>query len=589
MSLNGIDVSNWQKGINLAAVPGDFVIMKATEGTSYVSPDFSRQYSQAKSAGKLLGIYHYANGGDVSKEANHFLSVVGSRVGEAILVLDWEGQNNPAFHKNDKGWCKSWLDYVYKKSGVKPLLYCSQSEMGRFGGIGDYGMWIAQYASMNTVNGYQSNPWNEGAYTCAIRQYSSAGRLPGYSGNLDLNKAYMDKSAWRKYASKAGTGGSAQTGGSNMATEAELRQKPVNWLKQYIGIKEGSAQHLAILNVFNNSGLCSRYKMTAKDAWCATGVSAAFIATGLSKIFPCVECSCGNMISLAQKAGIWVENDAYVPKTGDSVLYDWDDTGAGDNTGWPDHVGIVESVSGSTIRVVEANYSNSVGIRNLTVNGRYIRGYITPKFSSMVGKIPSSGGGTSTPAKKPISEIAKEVIAGKWGNGDARVAALTAAGYDAAAVQAEVNRQLGASSASKKSVAEIAKEVIAGKWGNGDDRINRLRSAGYDSNAVQDEVNRQLGASSKSVNQIADEVIAGKWGNGDDRKKRIQAAGYDYNAVQSAVNAKMGGSKSSKKSIDQIAKEVIRGDWGNGETRKQKLRAAGYDPNAVQAAVNRML
>lgn len=583
MSLNGIDVSNWQKGINLAAVPGDFVIMKATEGTSYVSPDFSRQYSQAKSAGKLLGIYHYANGGDVSTEANHFLSVVGSRVGEAILVLDWEGQNNSAFHKNDKGWCKSWLDYVYKKSGVKPLLYCSQSEMGRFGGIGDYGMWIAQYASMNIVNGYQSNPWNEGAYTCAIRQYSSAGRLPGYSGNLDLNKAYMDKSAWRKYASKAGTGGSAQTGGSNMATEAELRQKPVNWLKQYIGIKEGSAQHLAILNVFNNSGLCSRYKMTAKDAWCATGVSAAFIATGLSKIFPCVECSCGNMISLAQKAGIWVENDAYVPKTGDSVLYDWDDTGAGDNTGWPDHVGVVESVIGNTIRVVEANYSNSVGIRNLTVNGRYIRGYITPKFSSMVGKIPSSGGSTSTPAKKPISEIAKEVIAGKWGNGDARIAALTAAGYDAAAVQAEVNRQLGASS--KKSVAEIAKEVIAGKWGNGDDRVNRLRSAGYDPNAVQAEVNKQLGASSKSVNQIADEVIAGKWGNGDDRIKRLRSAGYDPNAVQAAVNAKMGGGKS----INQIAKEVIRGDWGNGETRKQKLRAAGYDPNAVQAAVNRML
>lgn len=580
--MNGIDVSNWQKGINLAAVPSDFVIMKATEGTGYVSPDFARQYDQAKAAGKLLGIYHYSNGGDVNAELNHFLKTVGNRLGQAILVLDWEGQNNPTFGKNDMGWCKSFLDTLKNKTGVTGFLYISQSKMSAFGGL-NYPLWIAQYASMNTVNGYQNKPWNEGAYTCAIRQYSSAGRLPGYSGNLDINKAYIDKAAWNKYASKKGQPAPSKPSKPAMATEAEIRNMPVNYLKKYVGIKEGSAEHLAILKVFNDSGLCSRYKMTAKDAWCATGVSAAFIATGLAQIFPCVECSVGNMIGLAQKAGIWVENDAHVPKVGDAITYDWNDSGAGDCTGWPDHVGLVSSVSGNNITVIEPNYNDSVGYRTITVNARYIRGYVTPKFSSMVGKIPSSGGSASTPAKKPISEIAKEVIAGKWGNGDARVAALTAAGYDAAAVQAEVNRQLGASS--KKSVAEIAKEVIVGKWGNGDDRINRLKSAGYDPNAVQAEVNKQLGASSKSVNQIADEVIAGKWGNGDDRVKRLRSAGYDPNAVQAAVNAKMGGGKS----INQIAKEVIRGDWGNGETRKQRLRAAGYDPTMVQNAVNRLM
>ena len=98
------------------------------------------------------------------------------------------------------------------------------------------------------------------------------------------------------------------------------RQKPVNWLAQYVGIKEGSAEHKAILKVFNDSGLCTRYKMTVNDAWCATSTSAAFIATGLSNIFPCVECSCENMINLAKKAGIWVENDAYIPSTGDVIL-----------------------------------------------------------------------------------------------------------------------------------------------------------------------------------------------------------------------------------------------------------------------------
>lgn len=171
-------------------------------------------------------------------------------------------------------------------------------------------------------------------------------------------------------------------GGMTM-TEKELRMMPVNWLIKYCNIKKGSAEHKAILAVFNNSKLCKRYTMTVYDAWCATAVSAAFIACGLAKIFPCVECSCYYMIEYAKKAGIWVENDAYTPKIGDVILYDWQD-GANyastDNHGNPDHVGIVVSISGTTITVIEGNVSNTVGYRKLQVNGRYIRGYITPKY-----------------------------------------------------------------------------------------------------------------------------------------------------------------------------------------------------------------
>lgn len=170
-------------------------------------------------------------------------------------------------------------------------------------------------------------------------------------------------------------------------TESQLRMSAVNWLAQYIGIKEGSAQHLAILKVFNDSGLCKRYKMTVKDAWCAMSSSAAFIATGLAgspgsgKLFECVECSCANMIELAKKQGIWQEADNYTPKVGDLLLYDWQDSGAGDNTGWPDHVGIVASVNGNTFRTIEGNASDTVKYITMTVNARYIRGYITPNYA----------------------------------------------------------------------------------------------------------------------------------------------------------------------------------------------------------------
>lgn len=319
--------------------------------------------------------------------------------------------------------------------------------------------------------------------------------------------------------------------------EAQVRQKPVNYLKQYVGIAEGSKEHRDILAVFNNSGLCGRYKMTVKDPWCATGSSSSMIATGLTDIFPCVECSCGNMIALAKKAGIWVENDAYRPNVGDHILYDWDDSGAGDCTGWPDHIGVVVSVSANTIRVIECNINNSVGYRSLAVNGRFIRGYITPNYAK---KATSSGGSVTPTPDKSITEVAKEVIAGQWGNGDFRVNNLKAAGYDPGKVQAEVNRILkGQASKPSKSVTEVAKEVIAGKWGNGDDRRNRLKAAGYDPQAIQNKVNALLGSGGKSVDTLAREVIAGKWGNGKEREQRLRAAGYDPKAVQRRVNQLM--------------------------------------------------
>lgn len=181
-----------------------------------------------------------------------------------------------------------------------------------------------------------------------------------------------------------------------MATEATLRKNVANWLVQYIGIKEGSDEHKAILKVFNDSKLCTRYTMTTSDAWCATAASAAFIACGLSSIFPCVECSCSRMITLAKSAGIWVEDDSYTPGIGDCILYDWQDSGSGDNTGTPDHVGIVTKVSGSTITVIEGNKSDTVGYRTISVNGKYIRGFITPNFASKATSTDTSSSSSST-------------------------------------------------------------------------------------------------------------------------------------------------------------------------------------------------
>lgn len=165
--------------------------------------------------------------------------------------------------------------------------------------------------------------------------------------------------------------------------------------------------------------------------------------------------------------------------------------------------------------------------------------YMKSKFPELVNLV--NGSTVVKPSgKKSVDEIAREVINGKWGNGDDRKNRLVAAGYDYNSVQAKVNALLGQKAApaapAKKNNETIAQEVIKGKWGNGQDRINRLRKAGYDPNAIQALVNKKLGAGKKSVDAIAREVIAGKWGNGQDRINRLRKAGYDVATVQKRVN-----------------------------------------------------
>ncbi len=206
MSMNGIDVSGWQAGINLAAVPCDFVIIKSTQGTSYVNKDCDRAYQQAKAAGKLLGVYHYFSGGDPYAEAEFFVKNVKGYVGEAILVLDWEGEQNSKFSQGPAV-AKPFLDKVAELTGVRPLIYMSKSVCRQHDWsavASEYALWVAQYADNNTT-GYQSKPWTDnkgyGAWNSpVIFQYSSSGRLAGYSGNLDINIAYMDATAWKAYA-----------------------------------------------------------------------------------------------------------------------------------------------------------------------------------------------------------------------------------------------------------------------------------------------------------------------------------------------------------------------------------------------------
>lgn len=209
MGLNGVDVASYQSGMQPKKMSTtEFVIVKMTQGTWYVNPYADQQYSGAKEAGKLLGGYHYGEGGDPVKEARFFVDKLGDRVGECTLGLDWEGMQNQTFGTGkDVDWCLKFMDEVFRLTDVKPVLYMSKSVCRRFDWskvAAKYQLWCAQYGS-NKATDYQSNPWTDSSSFGAwngdtIRQYSSKGDIKGYSGYIDINKAYLTPEDWKALA-----------------------------------------------------------------------------------------------------------------------------------------------------------------------------------------------------------------------------------------------------------------------------------------------------------------------------------------------------------------------------------------------------
>ena len=173
-------------------------------------------------------------------------------------------------------------------------------------------------------------------------------------------------------------------------TENELRSKAVAIMQSWVGIKAGTPGHKEIIDTYNQIKPLPRgHKLTYTEPWCAGTVSASGSKAGLLEIMP-AECSCNALIKLYKAIGRWVEDDAYIPKPGDLVIYDWQDGkdyATTDNQGKADHVGMTEKVENGIIVVIEGNCGNQVARRSLKINGRYIRGFCCPDFAGYAPKL----------------------------------------------------------------------------------------------------------------------------------------------------------------------------------------------------------
>ena len=165
------------------------------------------------------------------------------------------------------------------------------------------------------------------------------------------------------------------------------RDDVVRVARSYVGAKQGSAQHKKLVDTFNKWGKSYKDEVGNYSCpWCAIAVSAwTNLANVTIDIVPRTY-NCGRFIDQAKKMGIWVENDNYRPTAGDLIIYYWS-APVGDCTYGASHIGIVETVSGSTITVIEGNMGSPshVGRRSIPVGYRYIRGFIVPRYKTNGG------------------------------------------------------------------------------------------------------------------------------------------------------------------------------------------------------------
>ena len=235
---HGIDISSHQAGLNVGALWADFVIVKATEDDDYVNPYMVSQANATLGASKRLGFYHFARPGDAAAQARYFVSAVGSFRGKATLWLDWEADAVA----QGPGWAKTFLDTVRSLTGSTPGIYMNGSALNGYDWsavASQYPLWYAGGPDYSDYGSSYSDPavpnvsyWGQPL----IHQYTEDGRLPGYSGTLDLNRC-RDRAALDRMigGGASATVSAAASGEAQLAVDGEYGAATVGRLKSVMG------------------------------------------------------------------------------------------------------------------------------------------------------------------------------------------------------------------------------------------------------------------------------------------------------------------------------------------------------------------
>jgi|GEM_PF-875115 len=202
----GIDISDFQGDITVAewqqikASGKDFAFSKATEGVTFDAGTFTANITRAKTAGVLIGAYHYGrpDNNPAVAEADHFISVINPYLtaGYVRPVLDIETDAGTVAFMST--WVNDFCNRVKTVTGITPLVYTGQffASSNFNSSVTQWPLWIARYPG-GTVNPQTDVPGSTTPWpTWNIWQYTASGAVPGISGNVDFDVYNGDLAAF---------------------------------------------------------------------------------------------------------------------------------------------------------------------------------------------------------------------------------------------------------------------------------------------------------------------------------------------------------------------------------------------------------
>ena len=205
MAYKGPDISAWQGNIDIKTLAKqvDFFIFRCYAGSSKDSK-VDRNVKLAIEANKPYGLYIYSyalNVAQAKEEAERVVKLAKTySVKPAFLCIDMEDADG---YKKSCGMpsnsvlvniCKKECE-VFESAGYKGLVYANSNWFNtKLKGLSGYEKWVAHWPvnSDGSQKGNSTSSSGENANNCAIWQFTSQGKLNGYSGRLDMNYAYKD-------------------------------------------------------------------------------------------------------------------------------------------------------------------------------------------------------------------------------------------------------------------------------------------------------------------------------------------------------------------------------------------------------------
>ena len=254
------------------------------------------------------------------------------------------------------------------------------------------GVRVVQVPTWSEVNGQDDLTWYEatrqsdGTYKVSVK----ASDHKFSTGTYHVHLYYIQGDG-----SQVGVGGTTlQVENRNFVTRNQLYLKHLSAkdadgqlgrvlkaASSLIGVETGSPEHLKLVRDYNSvHPLPVGYPVKNTDDWCDVFVTTVFQREGLSHLIG-RECGVERHIQIFKNLGIWNENGASTPKSGDIITFNWDQDSQ-PNNGFADHIGIVEYVENGLIHTIEGNsgYVGTVKRNVYRIGHGNIRGFATPRY-----------------------------------------------------------------------------------------------------------------------------------------------------------------------------------------------------------------